>query len=455
MSGGLRCASAATVILVSIVLHIPMAAAAPPEWWRFLPRAEQNNLWYAQKQDSSCVVVFIHGIFSSSRSCWLYETPDKDPAKATYWPQLVVQDPALARPSIYLAGFYTGLESGRYDMVQAAQELVEALKTDRVLERRSQIIFVGHSTGGIMARYLVTHHSELFVGKEIGLLLMASPSMGSKLANLGHIPSRFLDQQLGQQLEWNSPFLVQLDRDFRALLHDKKTLAIEGREVIENRFVVDSTLLPARTVVVEEASGSRYFGPARMIGGSDHHSIVKPRSVEDPIHKVLVGFYLEHFSPQRERTIPALEAQLRVADREIEQNPKDAFAYRKRGEAYTELGQLQNALQAYDVALSLYPQDFAALQGRAIVLAKRKQFARAIADINAAQQILPDHPSPYMLRAMFRQDAADLEQDPSAREAQHEAALQDLSSAVRMQPKVATLAAQLRPRSLKVLGRSE
>lgn len=339
-------------------------------------------------------------------------------------------------------------------MVQAAQEITDAIKADRVLEGRRTIIFVGHSTGGIMARYLLTHHSELFEGKEIGLMLIASPSMGSKLADLGHIPAKFLDQRLGQQLEWNSPFLLQLDRDFRRLLHEKKSLRIEGRELLENKFVVEHPLLPSRTVVVEEASGSRYFGPARMIAGSDHHSIVKPRNAEDAVHKVLVAFYLEHFSPQRKPTPQELETQLRAADRAIELNPKDPFAFRQRGQAYSELGQLQNALQAYNTALDLYPQYFEALQGRAIVQAKMQRFDAAFRDITAAQEMLPDHPGPYLLRAMFRQSAADLESEAASKQKQHELALVDFRLALQRQPKAEALIRPLRAKSLQALGKA-
>lgn len=441
---------------IAILLCIPLTihAAQPPAWWNSLPRPDRNNVWYAQNQHSQTIFIFIHGIFSSSRSCWLYESP-KDVSQAMYWPQLVTSELALQQPSVYLAGFFTKLDSGRYDMVQAAQEIIEAIKADQVLDGRKTIILVGHSTGGIMARYLLTHHSELFVDKEIGLMLIASPSTGSKLANLGQVPAKFLDQQLGRQLEWNSPFLMQLDRDFRALLHDKKTLHIEGRELLENKFVVDHPLLPSRTVVVEEASGSRYFGPARMIGGSDHHSIVKPRNADDAVHKVLVAFYLEHFSPQRKLTQQALETQLREADREIELNPKDPFAYRKRGQAYSELGRLQNAFQAYNTALEFYPQYFEAMQGRAIVQAKLQRFDDALRDITAAQEMLPDHPGPYLLRAMFRQSAAELESNPSVKHTQHEAALVDFGFALQRQPKAEALIRPLRAKSLQVLGRTD
>lgn len=441
-------------VLVGVLLAGELSAATP-DWWNTLPPAGQNNLWYARNQDSRTVFIFIHGIFSNSRTCWLYESPDKDPNKSMYWPMLVANEWMLRKPSVYLAGFYTKLDSGRYDMVQAAQELIDALNRDRVLEKRDQIVFVGHSTGGIMARYLLTHHSEQFVGKKIGLLLMASPSMGSKLANLGHVPAKFIDQQLGMQLEWNSPFLVQLDRDFRTLLHDKKTLEIEGREVLEQKFVIDSKFFPTRTVVVEESSGSRYFGAPRMIGGSDHHSIVKPLNAQDPVHKTLVGFFMESISLERKKSPAELQAQLREADRAIEVNPKDAFAYRKRGEAYLGLEKYENALQAYSRSIELYPEHYAAVQERAIVYGHLKRFDEAIADITQAQKILPDAATPYTLRGMFRQDAAARETDPARKKAGHEAALEDLAMALRLQSNIGFVIHPLRAKSLEALGRTE
>src|SRR6185295_5148913 len=138
-----------------------------PEFYKSLPAAKVNNVWYV-RNSSDTVVIFVHGVFSDSRSAWLYV--DKDPSKHAYWPQLVVSDQNFRAPSVYLAGFYTSLDSGSYDMRKAAMEIVDALKRDAVLERKN-LILVGHSTGGIMARYLLVHHRELFKDKKVGVVL--------------------------------------------------------------------------------------------------------------------------------------------------------------------------------------------------------------------------------------------------------------------------------------------
>jgi pimeloyl-ACP methyl ester carboxylesterase len=104
--------------------------------------------------------VFVHGIFSDSRSCWLYKSPQR-PAKDQYWPEIVRYDSRFDHPSIFLGGFYTALDSGPYGIPQAASELVEGLKLNGVLDKK-HIIFVAHSTGGIVTRYMLYHSRELF-----------------------------------------------------------------------------------------------------------------------------------------------------------------------------------------------------------------------------------------------------------------------------------------------------
>ena len=66
-----------------------------------MPDEPKNNFWYVRPQ-SDVVVVFLHGIFSNSRSCWLYK--GSRTTKPVFWPDLVRTDKRLGEPSIYLAG---------------------------------------------------------------------------------------------------------------------------------------------------------------------------------------------------------------------------------------------------------------------------------------------------------------------------------------------------------------
>lgn len=64
-----------------------------------IPPAGTNNFWYTRPDERS-VVVFVHGIHSDSRDCWLLEEGDLG-GKSTsilqavhqvYWPRLIAED---------------------------------------------------------------------------------------------------------------------------------------------------------------------------------------------------------------------------------------------------------------------------------------------------------------------------------------------------------------------------
>lgn len=128
-----------------------------------LPKPKHNNEWY-QFNTSDTVVVFVHGFFGDSRSTWLYIDP-VDRQHSTYWPELVRIDEGLEKPSIFLGGFYTDPDSGAFDSRQASKELHEALSIfdsskHRVLDKKNHL-FITHSTGGIVTRHMLYHHSDL------------------------------------------------------------------------------------------------------------------------------------------------------------------------------------------------------------------------------------------------------------------------------------------------------
>src|SRR6266700_59415 len=132
---------------------------------------------WVRRPQNGCVVVFVHGLFSTSVSAWR--------SKTAYWPDLVSDEPALAEYGIYLFGYETALASGNYSLADASDALNEYLKLDGFGELR-QINFVAHSMGGIIARHFIVSRRELFIEKHVsvGLLLVASPSLGSDYANL-------------------------------------------------------------------------------------------------------------------------------------------------------------------------------------------------------------------------------------------------------------------------------
>src|SRR6476646_4700862 len=138
-------------------------------------QADENNIWY-RYNDSQVAVVFVHGIFSDSRSCWLREA--SSPEKAVFWPELIDTDSRFANPSIYLGGFYTDIDAGEFGFAECADQLCRALKRNDEHGRpgpltKQTIVFVCHSTGGVVVRYLIDRYEEQFRNKTVGLVLIA------------------------------------------------------------------------------------------------------------------------------------------------------------------------------------------------------------------------------------------------------------------------------------------
>jgi len=275
----------------------PWTAASLP-----MPRDQTNNFWYVHNS-SQVVFVFVHGIFSDSRSCWLFE--DTASNRLIFWPDLVRNDGRLSSPSIYLAGFYTSLGSGDFAIPECAREILNALAmqgldgNQPVLEHHT-IIFVCHSTGGIVVRYLLERYRDLFHEKCVGLLLIASPSTGSRWASIFSLAAHYYNQRLGLQLRPNSELLEEIDRRFRDLVDQRDTAMplLYGMEACEHKMVFRNAifrwirwLMPSRLRVVAKQSAGRYFGEVTVLPGTDHFTTVKPDSFSHSAHLFLVKFY--------------------------------------------------------------------------------------------------------------------------------------------------------------------
>lgn len=282
------------------------------------PAKGTNNLWY-RHTSSDTVFVFVHGILSDSRQGWFFENK-KDSLESVYWPELLAQDARFGSPDIYLGGYHTALHQGRYDVVQAAIELKAALDRPdfdghRVLDKRN-IIFIAHSTGGLVARYLLVHNPTLFKGKNVGLFMLAAPSLGSQWANRAGKVIDFYRNKMAEELQVDDPRMDQLDSDFRNLLQEK-TLWIAGSELCESHFVVSGGLFAFfrdRSVVVDARSCAAYFtAPPKIIFDSDHYSIVKPSGFGSDQHKYLLDFITSDFAAMQRRTATESRKSLTVS----------------------------------------------------------------------------------------------------------------------------------------------
>jgi pimeloyl-ACP methyl ester carboxylesterase len=257
------------------------------------PAVGHNNLWYEDRQTDQ-VIVFVHGVLSDSNGCWYRKPSENGPG--VYWPDLLVKDRRFTGYSIYLGGYYTSVRATQYEVSDCAEELYTALKRPgeeegaRCVMDRKTIVFVCHSMGGIVVRYLLSARPWVFEDKRIGLVLIASPSAGSPWANRLDLLLKYFKHQQGVELKWGNWNLVDLDGRFRIIVDAKRFRQLFGSEACEQRFIFDAKWLPPLDPVVPRDSAGAYFGRVRMLADTDHFTCVKPNDKDHPGYQFLVDF---------------------------------------------------------------------------------------------------------------------------------------------------------------------
>ena len=243
-----------------------------------------ENWFRKPKADvASTTIIFVHGVLSNSDDCWRHP-------EGEYWPKLISEHPNFKDSGIYLFNYKTGIFSGSFNLDDVVDSLKEQIVLDGVLGS-GRLIFVCHSMGGIVARKYILLRKNYFIetGKEIGLFLVASPSLGSDYATW----ISFLAKRLGHsqadalRFKQNNFWLNDLNRQFRDML-DERQLLLRGKELIEDRFVILSNFFQKQ--VVEPFSGAAYFGNSFKVPDSDHFTIAKPKNASAIQHRILCQF---------------------------------------------------------------------------------------------------------------------------------------------------------------------
>jgi hypothetical protein len=250
-------------------------------------------------------VVFVHGILSSGETCWRHES-------GSYWPELLEAELDIEPVGIYVFSYETGVFSGSYHLGDIVDALKEHMRLDHVLDS-DELIFVCHSMGGIVVRkFLVERITELMREKrEIGLFLIASPSLGSSYADWLSPLAQFFGHSQASALRFvrGNDWLTDLDKEFTNL-KEAGRLRVRGKELIEDKFIALAKLW--RQQVVEPFSGAKYFGEPFKVPGSDHFSIAKPRDSGAIQHRLLVQFVKSILSSRPQLEIAAQDTDLLV-----------------------------------------------------------------------------------------------------------------------------------------------
>jgi hypothetical protein len=249
-----------------------------------------QNTWHTLTS-SDTVLVYVHGFFSDSDRCWTSKSGPK-------WPDLVVNDDRFNSPSIFMAGYYTDLDSGEYKISDCAREVFDSLSRPGIegeptVLSKKNIVFVCHSLGGIVTRYMIERNRESFLSKCIGLFLIASPSYGAEIASSFSGLIKLFNNKTARQLTLANESLDDLDDRFKDLLANRTIPVFYGAEAIEHHFPFHWKYLPALKPIVSKASAGRYFGASKLLSGTDHSTCVKPTSHRHVSHEFLISNFLE------------------------------------------------------------------------------------------------------------------------------------------------------------------
>lgn len=249
-----------------------------------LIRNDRMRESWLQRPQSNTAIVFVHGIFSSSAKCWTHKN-------GVCWPEMVRTSPTLSHLGVYLFEYKTGAFAGSYGLPDAVDSLKEHWKLDG-LDLLTNVIFVCHSMGGIVTRKFLLDNAVNLQGKRIGIFLLGSPTLGSKLAT-GLAPlARFFGNEQAAILSYvkNNPWLKDLHKGFKNL-KEAGTLDIQGKELIE-----DKPSFWSGKKIVQDHSAAVYFGDPYKVPDADHSGISKPSSDRAVQHRMLEQF-VSQFAP--------------------------------------------------------------------------------------------------------------------------------------------------------------
>lgn len=244
---------------------------------------------WIQIPQQDITVIFVHGILSSAEKCWKNDN-------GVYWPELLIQEPGLEGLGIYTFTYNTSIFSGNYHLGDVVDALKEHLRLDDLLKDGKRLIFVCHSMGGIVVRkFIVDRQTDLInLNIQIGLFLVASPSLGSEYANLITGLAKILNVRNAQaevlRFSQNNTWLNDLDKNFQNL-KEAGNLLIVGKELVEDKPIILKNFFNKQ--IVEPFSGARYFGEQFKVQNSDHSTIAKPQDKETIQHRLLCRFIIE------------------------------------------------------------------------------------------------------------------------------------------------------------------
>ncbi|WP_375227657.1 esterase/lipase family protein [Roseobacter sp. S98] len=221
-------------------------------------------------------VIFLHGFVSNARDAWQH------PDTGAYWPDFFRSDLALSSYNSAVVDYSTSLNDPYIGIDEVADEVTRELRL--FLQSRppnEEIVFVGHSLGGIIARKMILQNSDV-AGRTLALITLGTPMGGSGFATLG---SRLgfrggIVRDLRRSSDGN--FLGAFTQQWA---NAQLQLNIPVHCAGEQLDIFGDSL--RSLTIVGQSSARRTCDHFEILQGHDHQSLVKPEGPTDDIHRFL------------------------------------------------------------------------------------------------------------------------------------------------------------------------
>jgi hypothetical protein len=223
-------------------------------------------------------VVFVHGVLGDG-STWT-----RPGASYKSLPELLSEDPILSpKIDVFVYEYYTPALSEAPMISDLSEQLRETLNTNHIFDQHKQVIFVGHSMGGLIIRQYLLAHPEN-VSQVPMLYFYATPSNGSALGSvatqLSHNPQFEILIPSKKNNYLNT--IGDMWRGNKTLMNIPSHCAFETQPIVSSIFVVD-----------KESAVALCNEPADPLTGN-HVEIVKPSSSKDLKYRVLADAIQSH-----------------------------------------------------------------------------------------------------------------------------------------------------------------
>jgi len=301
---------------------------------------------WIRRAHSPTVVVFVHGFNSNGSSAFLcrFERVDGT-TDTTYFPEVVARSIPFGRDTADVAvlEWWTGIFTGTYNLQDAATHLYDEVAGGwgtaldaPIGSSTTNLVFVTHSTGGLIVTRMLGQHPEAFRHLNVGLFLIASPGKGAFTAVTGsdaykavgkdftNLLVKFLNVAQPQQLiDQNSAFLRGANDDFvahwRPTVRGRRPANPDGRtpaairEVCESQGLLEKKSALVRLIrplgeastVVPRMSCTNFTTEADtiVVPDADHFEVAKPATDSAPTAILFRRFAREVDSTWRSRTL--------------------------------------------------------------------------------------------------------------------------------------------------------